>query len=141
MFVADDADFGHAVALCAGEHACDGFVFDELVRADVKLALVGGIGLTLTRARYSLYYSNTFSIEDRIQVENRNHRTGQDQHTVHVDFEAMVKEDRMITRALTLKKSLGELVKSSIEKTNAGRPSIEQFMEELLADERQVNAT
>lgn len=79
---------------------------------------VGGIGLTLTRAVYALNYSNTFSAEDRIQMENRNHRTGQTEHCVYIDFEAMVKEDRMITKALELKQDLSEFVKNSMEKVN-----------------------
>lgn len=76
---------------------------------------VAGIGLTLTAAKYALNYSNTFSAEDRIQMENRNHRTGQDDHCIYVDFEAMVKEDRMITKALALKKDLSEFVKDSMK--------------------------
>jgi len=75
---------------------------------------VAGIGLTLTAAKYALNFSNTFSSEDRVQMENRNHRTGQTDHCIYVDFEAMVKEDRMIRRALTLKKDLAELVKDSL---------------------------
>lgn len=75
---------------------------------------VAGLGLTLTAAKYSLLYSNTFSAEDRIQVENRNHRTGQKDHCIYVDFEAMVKEDRMILAALTSKKNVAEMVKDSI---------------------------
>jgi SNF2 family DNA or RNA helicase len=76
---------------------------------------VGGIGLTLTKAKYSLNYSNTFSSEDRVQMENRNHRTGQKDHCVYVDFEADVKEDKMILKALFEKKSLSDMVRESIE--------------------------
>lgn len=77
---------------------------------------VGGIGLTLTAARYALNFSNTFSSEDRVQMENRNHRTGQTEHCVYVDFEAEVKEDRMILKALAEKKSLSDMVKEAIER-------------------------
>ena len=77
---------------------------------------VAGIGLTLTAAKTALNYSNTFSAEDRIQMENRNHRTGQTEHCVYVDFEGMVKEDRMITRALALKQDLAEYVKTSMQR-------------------------
>lgn len=81
---------------------------------------VAGIGITLTAAKYALTYSNTFSSEDRIQMENRNHRTGQNDHCRYVDFEAMVKEDRMITKALALKKDLSEFVKDNM-KPKAGQ--------------------
>lgn len=89
---------------------------DPSCRFFVGNQTVAGIGLTLTAAKTALNYSNTFSAEDRIQMENRNHRTGQDEHCVYVDFEAMVKEDRMITRALALKKDLAEFVKSSMQR-------------------------
>lgn len=37
----------------------------------------GGIGITLTEADYVFYLSNAWSLEDRIQSEDRNHRIGQ----------------------------------------------------------------
>lgn len=89
---------------------------DPTCRFFVSNQSVGGIGLTLTEARYALCYSNTFSSEDRVQMENRNHRTGQTQACVYVDFEADVKEDKMILKALLHKKSLSEMVKESIER-------------------------
>lgn len=89
---------------------------DPTCRFFVGNQAVAGIGLTLTAAKTALNYSNTFSAEDRIQMENRNHRTGQDEHCIYVDFEAMVKEDRMITRALALKQDLAEYVKSSMQR-------------------------
>lgn len=85
---------------------------------------VAGIGLTLTAAKYALNYSNTFSAEDRVQMENRNHRTGQEEHCIYVDFVAKVKEDRMIMRALALKQSLSEMVKDSLHRGN--NPDMEE---------------
>lgn len=98
---------------------------DPTCRFFVGNQTVGGIGITLTGATYTLIYSNTFSSEDRIQMENRTHRTGQKNHCRYVDFEAMVKEDRMITRALALKKDLSELVKESIKAKGALSPDID----------------
>lgn len=89
---------------------------DPTCRFFVSNQSVGGIGLTLTAAKYALNFSNTFSSEDRVQMENRNHRTGQTDHCVYVDFEADVKEDKMILKALTEKKSLADMVKESIER-------------------------
>ena len=77
---------------------------------------VMGIGLTLTAAKYSLMFSNTFSREDRVQLENRNHRTGQTNHCVYVDFEANVKEDRMILKAVEAKQKLSDMVEDSIRR-------------------------
>lgn len=76
---------------------------------------VAGIGLTLTAAKYSLIYSNTFSLEDREQMENRNHRTGQKDHCVYVDFEANVKEDRRILESVSSKKQLSKLVEEELQ--------------------------
>ena len=103
---ASDADRIVAVTRLQEDPKCRFFLSNQTV---------GGIGLTLTRAKYSLIYSNTFSSEDRVQMENRNHRTGQTDHCVYVDFEADVKEDRIILKALTEKKSLAQMVRDSIE--------------------------
>lgn len=89
---------------------------DPKCRFFVSGQSTGGIGLTMIQARYSLMYSNTFSSEDRVQTENRNHRTGQTEHCVYVDFEAQVKEDRMLIKAQIEKKSLADLVRDAIER-------------------------
>lgn len=102
-----EADRKLAVDRLQGDPTCRFFVSNQSV---------GGIGLTLTAAKYALNFSNTFSQEDRVQMENRNHRKGQTDHCVYVDFEAEVKEDRMILQALEQKKSLSTLVKEAIEK-------------------------
>lgn len=96
--------------------AVDRLQTDPRCRFFVGNQAVAGIGLTLTAAKTALNYSNTFSAEDRIQMENRNHRTGQTEHCIYVDFEAMVKEDRMITKALALKQDLAEYVKASMQR-------------------------
>lgn len=46
----------------------------------------GGKGLTLVEASYSIYYSNTYSLEDRLQSEDRNHRIGQHRKVTYFDF-------------------------------------------------------
>lgn len=106
--------------------AVDRIQTDPACRFFVGNQTVAGIGLTLTAAKYALNYSNTFSSEDRVQMENRNHRTGQTDHCIYVDFEAMVKEDRMILRALKLKKDLAELVRDSITKKAGASPDMEE---------------
>lgn len=101
----DDKDRETAVTRIQGDPTCRFFVGNQTV---------AGIGLTLTAAKYALNFSNTFSSEDRVQMENRNHRTGQTDHCVYVDFEAEVKEDRMILKAVESKKTLADLVRDSI---------------------------
>lgn len=87
---------------------------DPKVRFFVGNQTVAGLGLTLTRGIYAFGYSNTFSAEDRIQMENRNHRTGQKEHCIYIDCEMKIKEDRMILRAVDSKIDLANLVADAI---------------------------
>lgn len=96
--------------------AVDRIQKDPTCRFFVGNQTVAGIGLTLTAAKYTLLFSNTFSHEDRVQLENRNHRMGQTDHCVYVDFEAQCKEDTMILKAIHSKKSMAQLVRDSIER-------------------------
>lgn len=70
----------------------------------------GGYGITLTAATLVVYYSNTFSYEDRAQSEDRAHRKGQNNHVTYVDIEMDVIEDRMILNAVRNKRSVAEEV-------------------------------
>lgn len=44
----------------------------------------GGIGITLTAASTMIYFGNAWSLEDRIQSEDRFHRIGQDAESVTI---------------------------------------------------------
>lgn len=43
-------------------------------------------GLTLTSAKYTLYYNRDFSLVNNLQSEDRNHRIGQDTNVTYIDF-------------------------------------------------------
>lgn len=45
-----------------------------------------GLGITLTAASYVVYYSNTYSLEDRLQSEDRCHRIGQTKSVTYIDI-------------------------------------------------------
>ncbi len=60
----------------------------------------GAAGLTLTRAKTTVYYSNSFKLIDRLQSEDRNHRIGQDAAVNYIDLQASGTVDEHITRAL-----------------------------------------
>jgi SNF2 family DNA or RNA helicase len=47
---------------------------------------VAGMALTLTKANLSLYYSNTWDLEDRLHSEDRPHRAGLDHKVTYVDL-------------------------------------------------------
>lgn len=74
----------------------------------------GGKGLTLTAATLSVYYSNTFSLEDRLQSEDRNHRIGQKNEVTYIDLQSDLKVDRMLVDSLSNKLSMAQYVSESL---------------------------
>lgn len=70
----------------------------------------GGYGLTLTAATTVIYYSNDFSLEARLQSEDRAHRIGQHKPVNYVDIECCGTIDTKILKALRQKKNLADLV-------------------------------
>lgn len=88
--------------------------------------IAGGMGLTLTRARAMVYYSNSYMAEARQQSERRIHRQGMDLNVGATFYDIIhLPEDEKVLQALKLNKdlqsmSLGEF--NSIEKefANAG---------------------
>lgn len=70
----------------------------------------GGYGLTLTAATCVVYYSNDFSLEARLQSEDRCHRIGQTNNVLYVDLEVEDTVDTRILNSLKGKKELADLV-------------------------------
>jgi SNF2 family DNA or RNA helicase len=66
----------------------------------------GGIGLTLTAASETIYYSNNFNLEHRAQSEDRNHRKGQKNAVTYYDIIAEDTVDDTISLALQTKTDL-----------------------------------
>lgn len=60
----------------------------------------GGKGLTLTAARTVIYYNNDFSLENRLQSEDRAHRIGQMHPVDYVDIVAPGTVDVKIVQSL-----------------------------------------
>ena len=68
-----------------------------------------GFGLTLTASSTSIYFSNSYNLEHRLQSEDRNHRIGQTGSSVlYVDLIIPGTVDEKITRALINKKKIGD---------------------------------
>jgi len=76
----------------------------------------GGIGINLIQASYVIYYSNSFSYEDRHQSEARAHRSGQTKTVVYVDLLCSNSIDSHVTEALRGKHDLAEHIKGNINK-------------------------
>lgn len=76
----------------------------------VSKPAVAGRGLTLTRARTVIYYDNDFSMDSRLQSEDRAHRIGQEHPVRYVDILAKGTVDEHILDVLRGKLVLGAQV-------------------------------
>ncbi len=65
-------------------------------------------GLTLTAAEQVIYYSQGFSLETRLQSEDRAHRIGQVKNVVYTDFISPGTVDEKVITALRQKKELAD---------------------------------
>lgn len=70
----------------------------------------GGTGLTLINSRYVVYFSNMFSMLNRLQSEDRNHRLGQNNNVTYIDIEAKDTIDTHIKESLAQKKDFQDYV-------------------------------
>lgn len=68
------------------------------------------MSLTLTQAKTEVYYSNTFSLEDRLQSEDRAMRIGQTENVLIIDLVAKNTLDPKVVVTLRSKKSLADAV-------------------------------
>lgn len=96
-------------------------------KASVFLSNVqsGSTGLTLTKANTMIYYSNTFSVSDRVQSEDRIHRIGQKSNVLYINMIAkdtidehiiQVLENKIKTASDIMNFSDKELIKGVIDK-------------------------
>jgi len=85
------------------------------VRFFVVNQQTGSMGITLTAATVAYYYSNTFSYEERLQSEKRNHRKGQEKGCLYIDIEMNVHEDKMILAAIRRKGGLAKYVEENLK--------------------------
>ena len=72
-------------------------------------------GLTLIESNLNIYYSNTFSYDDREQSERRTWRKGQDNATLYIDLTANHKIDKAILTALKMKEDLAKFVERELK--------------------------
>lgn len=70
----------------------------------------GGKGINLTAASTVVYYSNDFSLEKRLQSEDRAHRIGQTGKVTYVDLVAPGTLDQRVLEALKKKRDVASLV-------------------------------
>ena len=80
--------------------------------ADVFLgnAQAGGMGLTLTAAETTIYYSNSFNNGDRLQSEDRNHRKGTKNSILYIDLSCADTIDETIAKSLQMKTNMARAI-------------------------------
>ena len=83
---------------------------NSLVRFFIGNQATGGYGLTLIQGTTVIYYSNSFSLEHRIQSEDRAHRAGQTNRVNYVDLICRGTIDEHIVKALRDKKDIASEV-------------------------------
>lgn len=71
---------------------------------------VSGTGHTFTNAKTILYYTNDFSLENRLQSEDRAHRAGQTNPVSYLDFVAIDTIDELVVSTLLRKESIASLI-------------------------------
>lgn len=80
------------------------------VQAFVGNAQAAGIGLTLTNASTAIYYSNGYSLELRLQSEDRCHRIGTRHPVTYIDLAAIDTIDEKVAAALQAKQDVASAV-------------------------------
>jgi SNF2 family DNA or RNA helicase len=88
---------------------------DESVRFFVASSAASK-GLTLTASASTVYFSQSYSLETRLQSEDRIHRIGQQKTCTYTDLITRGTTDEMITKALKDKKDLSDLVMDDIRR-------------------------
>lgn len=90
------------------------FATDPSCRFFVGTPGTGGKSLTLVQSSTTIYYSNGYKLEDRLQSEDRNHRIGQKNNVTIIDIVCLKTVDERIVKLLKAKKDLATMVLDSM---------------------------
>lgn len=83
---------------------------DPQCRFFVGNTQTGGYGITLTAATTTIYYSNNYDLEKRLQSEDRSHRIGQTQNVNYIDLVTPGTVDLKILQALRNKMNIADSI-------------------------------
>lgn len=94
----------------------EAFQNDPDIRVLIGNQGAGGIGVNLTTASYSIYFSRNFSLEHDLQSEARNYRGGSEVHAKITRIDLVSKEtiDEHVLEALALKQNVSDSVLKDI---------------------------
>jgi SNF2 family DNA or RNA helicase len=70
----------------------------------------GGTGITLVAASYAIYFSNDFSLRNRLQSEDRAHRIGQTKNVTYINICGKGTIDEVVVAALTNKQDVSRAI-------------------------------
>jgi len=70
----------------------------------------GGTGITLVSASYVIYFSNDFSLRNRLQSEDRAHRIGQKKNVTYINIAAKGTIDEHVIRTLMSKQDVADTI-------------------------------
>ena len=89
------------------------FQEDPTCRIFVGNPRAGGLGITLTATDTAIYINNSFSLEERIQSEDRIHRIGSERYNkcLYIDIVAKETIEEDILKALASKKEIVEYIR------------------------------
>ncbi len=93
----------------------DSFQNDPEVLYLITNQQTAGRGVTLTAASYVIYFRNGYSLEQRLQSEDRPHRIGQDKSVTIIDLVARNTIDERIVRLLKAKKDVASQLLGLVE--------------------------
>lgn len=88
----------------------DRFRNDDRCRWFVGSAATGGMSLTLTQASSVIYYTHDYSLQNRLQSEDRAHRIGQTKPVLYMDMVVRKTIDAKVLKAVKAKKDLSTLI-------------------------------
>lgn len=106
------AEIHGAISTKDKEKMVDTFRKDPACRVMIANQQSGGVGINLTEASYSIFYSRDFSLEHDLQAESRNYRGGSDIHekVTRIDLISPGTIDELISEALRMKQNISDLI-------------------------------
>lgn len=87
---------------------------DSKARVFVGNPHTGGIGIDLIQGRHVLYYSNSFSLETRLQSRARSRRVNQDEMVHYVDLLSDAAIDKTLTQSIIKKMSVADYARTEL---------------------------
>lgn len=94
------------------EVAMDEFRTDPSVKVMIANQGAGGVGINLVEAKYAVYYSKGFKLEDDLQSRKRNHRGGSEIHdrVIQIDLVCPGTIDELVLESLENKQKVSDVI-------------------------------